>query len=83
MTEVNIACVSASSRTCAKWWSIIASPRVTSAMITKRMLHVTSPCGACRRISAARASPRMSVLTPFLRVWYASPMRAYVDGCDD
>eukprot|EP00965_Chrysotila_dentata_P071474 2361584-Pleurochrysis_carterae.AAC.1 len=83
MTEVNIACVSVSPRTCAKWSLNAATPRVMSAMITKRTLHIASPCGAWCLISAARASPRLSALTPALIVWHALLMRVYVDGCED
>eukprot|EP00965_Chrysotila_dentata_P044366 1474828-Pleurochrysis_carterae.AAC.1 len=83
MTEVNIPCVSVSPRACAKWSSSAASPRVMSAMSTERTLHIASPCGAWCRISAARASPRLSALTPTLMVWHALQVRVYVEGCED
>eukprot|EP00965_Chrysotila_dentata_P060097 1993382-Pleurochrysis_carterae.AAC.1 len=82
MTEVKIACVSVSPRTCAKWSLKAASPRVMSATRMKSTLHTMNPCGNCRLTSAARASPRPRALKPSLTAWYAPLMRTCVDGCD-
>eukprot|EP00965_Chrysotila_dentata_P213068 6187414-Pleurochrysis_carterae.AAC.1 len=82
MTEVKIACISVSPRTCAKWSSKAASPRVMSAMRMKRALHMVNPCGKWRRTSAARASRHPRAPKPSVTAWYAPLMRAYVDGCD-
>eukprot|EP00965_Chrysotila_dentata_P021262 704116-Pleurochrysis_carterae.AAC.1 len=83
ITEVKIACVSVSPRTCAKWSLKAASPRVMSAMRTKMTLHMANLWGKWRRTSAARASPRPRALNPSVTAWYALLMRAYVEGCDD
>eukprot|EP00965_Chrysotila_dentata_P025334 842077-Pleurochrysis_carterae.AAC.1 len=55
-----MACVSACPRRCAIWSLSAASPRVMSAVMTKRMLHIVRALGRLRRSAAARASPPLN-----------------------